>query len=140
MYVVLTDLQARPWYDRLHRFRLLERTGVEDERDESDMMEDDGQVKIFRANARKQVVLTATTREMASAFASSSTSPLPANVPGTPTRYLTSKYLRLTDLTVLQNASRVLHEQFASDAQIIPDLGETLNTRQFLSEPYKSDC
>ncbi|KAF8922648.1 nucleoporin [Mucidula mucida] len=51
---------------------------------------------------------------MASAFASSSTSPLPANVP---------------DLTVLQNASRVLHEQFASDAQIIPDLGETLNTQ-----------
>ncbi|KAJ7125656.1 nucleoporin [Mycena crocata] len=30
------------------------------------------------------------------------------------------------DLSALQNASQVLHEQFAKDAQIIPDLGDTL--------------
>ncbi|KAJ6604576.1 nucleoporin [Mycena vulgaris] len=30
------------------------------------------------------------------------------------------------DLSALQNASRVLHDQFAKDAQIIPDLGDTL--------------
>lgn len=30
------------------------------------------------------------------------------------------------DLPALQNASRVLHDQFAKDAQIIPDLGELL--------------
>ncbi|KAJ7783706.1 nucleoporin [Mycena maculata] len=30
------------------------------------------------------------------------------------------------DLTSLQNASRVLHDQFAKDAQIIPDLSDTL--------------
>ncbi|KAJ8083919.1 hypothetical protein PM082_002686 [Marasmius tenuissimus] len=30
------------------------------------------------------------------------------------------------DITVLQNASSVLHEQFTKDAQIVPDLGDTL--------------
>jgi nuclear pore complex protein Nup155 len=30
------------------------------------------------------------------------------------------------DLPSLQNASRILYDQFTKDAQIIPDLGETL--------------
>lgn len=30
------------------------------------------------------------------------------------------------DLTALQNASRVLLEQLAKDAQIVPDIGDTL--------------
>jgi hypothetical protein len=33
------------------------------------------------------------------------------------------------DLAALQNASDVLTAQFAKDAQIIPDLGDTLTTR-----------
>ena len=33
------------------------------------------------------------------------------------------------DLSALQSASRVLLEQLAKDAQIIPDIGETLTTR-----------
>lgn len=33
------------------------------------------------------------------------------------------------DLAALQNASRVLLDQFAKDAQIIPDLGDTLTAR-----------
>jgi nuclear pore complex protein Nup155 len=38
------------------------------------------------------------------------------------------------DVHALQNASRVLHDQFAKDAQIIPDLGEMLaaSTKNFL--------
>lgn len=35
----------------------------------------------------------------------------------------------VVDLSALQNASRVLLEQLAKDAQIIPDIGETLTTR-----------
>ncbi|KAG7450597.1 nucleoporin [Guyanagaster necrorhizus] len=52
---------------------------------------------------------------MAAAFASSSSS---SSLPTGP-----------VDITVLQSATRVLHEQFATDIQIIPDLGETLNTQ-----------
>ncbi|KAK0208086.1 nucleoporin [Desarmillaria ectypa] len=52
---------------------------------------------------------------MAAAFASSSSS---SSLPTGP-----------VDLTVLQSASRVLHEQFATDVQIIPDLSDTLNTQ-----------
>ena len=33
----------------------------------------------------------------------------------------------VVDLDVLQNASRVLQDQFVKDSQIIPDLGDTLN-------------
>jgi nuclear pore complex protein Nup155 len=33
------------------------------------------------------------------------------------------------DLSALQNASCVLLDQFAKDAQIIPDLGDTLTAR-----------
>ena len=35
----------------------------------------------------------------------------------------------VVDLSALQSASRVLLEQLAKDAQIIPDIGETLTTR-----------
>ena len=35
----------------------------------------------------------------------------------------------VVDLPALQSASRVLLEQLAKDAQIIPDIGETLTTR-----------
>ncbi|KAK0464897.1 nucleoporin [Desarmillaria tabescens] len=52
---------------------------------------------------------------MAAAFASSSSS---SSLPTGP-----------VDLTVLQSASRVLHEQFATDVQIIPDLSETLSAQ-----------
>ena len=51
------------------------------------------------------------------------------------TSLLLSTYKVLVDLATLQTASRVLHEQFASDAQIIPELGDTLNTRTFLQNP-----
>jgi len=33
------------------------------------------------------------------------------------------------DLPALQSASRVLQDQFVKDAQIIPDLGDTLTAR-----------
>lgn len=36
------------------------------------------------------------------------------------------------DLAALQNASRILYDQFAKDAQIIPDLGETLTACTFI--------
>jgi nuclear pore complex protein Nup155 len=35
----------------------------------------------------------------------------------------------VVDIPALQSASRVLLEQLAKDAQIIPDIGETLTTR-----------
>lgn len=35
----------------------------------------------------------------------------------------------VVDISALQSASRVLLEQLAKDAQIIPDIGETLTTR-----------
>ena len=35
----------------------------------------------------------------------------------------------VVDLSALQSASQVLLEQLAKDAQIIPDVGETLTTR-----------
>jgi nuclear pore complex protein Nup155 len=34
------------------------------------------------------------------------------------------------DLPGLQSASRVLHDQFMKDAQIIPDIGDMLTTRK----------
>jgi len=40
----------------------------------------------------------------------------------------TSRPAPVVDLQVLQNASRVLQDQFLKDSQIIPDLGDTLTT------------
>jgi hypothetical protein len=40
-----------------------------------------------------------------------------------------SKPAPVVDLGALQNASRVLQDQFAKDAQIIPELGDMLTTR-----------
>lgn len=37
----------------------------------------------------------------------------------------------VVDLPALQNASRVLQEQFVKDAQIVPDLGDMLTIRAF---------
>jgi len=37
------------------------------------------------------------------------------------------------DLPGLQSASRVLHDQFMKDAQIIPDIGDMLTTRKLLT-------
>lgn len=39
----------------------------------------------------------------------------------------------VVDLPALESASRVLQDQFAKDAQAIPDLAETLTTRECLS-------
>jgi len=44
-------------------------------------------------------------------------------------RQLASKPANIVDLTTLQNASHVLHDQFLKDSQIIPDLGDTLSAR-----------
>jgi hypothetical protein len=41
----------------------------------------------------------------------------------------------VVDLSALQNASRVLHDQFVKDSQIIPDIGDTLTIRVFLPCP-----
>ena len=38
----------------------------------------------------------------------------------------------IVDLAALQSASRVLQDQFIKDAQVIPDLTETLNTRKHM--------
>jgi hypothetical protein len=40
------------------------------------------------------------------------------------------------DLPGLQSASRVLHDQFMKDAQIIPDIGDMLTTRK-LGDPLQ---
>lgn len=45
----------------------------------------------------------------------------------------TSKPAPVVDLPALQNASRVLQDQFLKDSQIIPDLGDTLTTRMYMS-------
>lgn len=42
------------------------------------------------------------------------------------------------DLPGLQSASRVLHDQFMKDAQIIPDIGDMLTTRKFENPPVYS--
>lgn len=42
---------------------------------------------------------------------------------------LASRPVPVVDLPALQSASRVLQDQFIKDAQIIPDLGDTLTTR-----------
>jgi hypothetical protein len=41
-----------------------------------------------------------------------------------------SKPVPVVDLSALQSASRVLHDQFVKDAQVIPDLGEMLTARE----------
>jgi nuclear pore complex protein Nup155 len=68
---------------------------------------------------------------MASAFASSR---LPGNISG-PSNTTVKHGQQPVDLHALQNASRILHDQFAKDAQIIPDLGEMLaaSTKKTLS-------
>lgn len=43
-----------------------------------------------------------------------------------------SKPPPVLDLPALQAASRVLHEQIAKDAQIVPDLGDMLTIRTFI--------
>jgi nuclear pore complex protein Nup155 len=42
------------------------------------------------------------------------------------------------DLPGLQSASRVLHDQFMKDAQIIPDIGDMLTTRELPTITYLS--
>lgn len=59
---------------------------------------------------------------MASAFVSSHSS---VNISG-PSNISIKQGQQPVDLRALQNASRVLQDQFAKDAQIIPDLGELL--------------
>jgi nuclear pore complex protein Nup155 len=61
---------------------------------------------------------------MASPFAASS-SINPQNT--TSTRQVPGSKHTLVDLPALQNASHILLEQLSKDAQIIPDLGETLS-------------
>lgn len=62
---------------------------------------------------------------MATSLARASNSSNTANF----TRQPPSAKSDVVDLSALQNASRVLLEQLAKDAQIIPDIGETLTTR-----------
>jgi nuclear pore complex protein Nup155 len=51
-----------------------------------------------------------------------------------------SKSGQQVDLSLLQNASRVLHDQFVKDAQAVPDLGETLSAQSSSSySVYKDD-
>ena len=45
---------------------------------------------------------------------------------------ITSKLVPVVDLPALQSASQVLQDQFAKDAQAIPDLADTLTTRESL--------
>lgn len=53
----------------------------------------------------------------------------PRSTNGVPVRPAQIAKPALVDLPALQNASRVLQDQFAKDAQIIPDLGDTLTAR-----------
>jgi len=46
-----------------------------------------------------------------------------------------SKPTPVVDLPALQSASRVLQDQFIKDAQVIPDLVDTLTTRESLVAP-----
>lgn len=62
---------------------------------------------------------------MATSLAQASTSSNTANF----TRQPPSTKSDVVDLSALQSASRVLLEQLTKDAQIIPDIGETLTTR-----------
>ena len=62
---------------------------------------------------------------MATPLAQASNSSNTANF----TRQPPSTKSDVVDLSALQSASRVLLEQLAKDAQIIPDIGETLTTR-----------
>ena len=62
---------------------------------------------------------------MATPLAQASSSSNTANF----TRQPQSTKSDVVDLSALQSASRVLLEQLAKDAQIIPDIGETLTTR-----------
>lgn len=55
---------------------------------------------------------------------SGSQSAMPLALP--PTAQTASKPSAIVDLNSLQSASRVLHDQFLKDSQIIPDLGELL--------------
>jgi nuclear pore complex protein Nup155 len=59
---------------------------------------------------------------MASAFVSSHPS---GNISG-PSNTSIKQGQQPVDIHALQNASRVLQDQFAKDAQIVPDLGELL--------------
>lgn len=63
---------------------------------------------------------------MASLFASSHST----NIPSSVRQPLPAKSTPV-DLASLQNASRVLFDQITKDAQIIPDIGDTLNTRTY---------
>jgi nuclear pore complex protein Nup155 len=43
---------------------------------------------------------------------------------------LTAEKSTPVDIPALQSASRLLNEQFTKDAQIVPDLGDSLATRE----------
>lgn len=55
-----------------------------------------------------------------------------SSINGTHSRQLqiAAKPAPVVDLLALQSASRVLHDQFIKDAQVIPDLADTLTTRE----------
>ena len=75
---------------------------------------------------------------MATPLAQASNSSNTANF----TRQPQSTKSDVVDLSALQSASRVLLEQLAKDAQIIPDIGETLTTRMpyFYFDSDDSNC
>jgi nuclear pore complex protein Nup155 len=63
--------------------------------------------------------------------------PFGGPLPSTSTNGINSRQLQapskpapVVDLPALQNASRVLQDQFIKDAQVIPDLADTLTTRK----------
>lgn len=62
---------------------------------------------------------------MANAFAGSS-----SGVGGALARKMPAEKQPAVDLSVLNNASRVLNEKFNQDAQAVPDLGESLQARE----------
>ena len=73
---------------------------------------------------------------MASGLPSSASRSFNGPLPSTSTNGLNSRQLLLAskpapvvDLPALQSASRLLQDQFMKDAQVIPDLAETLTTR-----------
>jgi len=76
---------------------------------------------------------------MASAFAQSRQFPAPSSSTqdnDNTIRQASGSKPGSVDLPALQNASRILLEQLTKDAQIIPDLGETLTACMFLAFDY----
>jgi hypothetical protein len=88
---------------------------------------------VFALSFGSEIVVQVRLDQMASALAASRS----FNGPLTSTNGLNSRQLLpaskpapVVDLPALQSASRVLQDQFIKDAQVIPDLVDTLTTRE----------